>query len=71
MGEHQLLEPDLNIELGTYYLRQLVDHYHGDMDLALEAYNRGPTKLARLQADGGPGPRNYAERVLSRREELR
>ncbi len=70
-GEHQLLEPDLNIELGTYYLRQLADQYHGDMDLALEAYNRGPTRLARLRADGGPAPRNYAERVLSRREELR
>ena len=70
-GEHQLLEPDLNIELGTYYLRQLADHYRGDMDLALEAYNRGPTRLARLRAGGGPGPRNYAQRVLSRREELR
>ncbi len=70
-GEHQLLEPDLNIELGTYYLRKLADHYRGDMDLALEAYNRGPTRLARLRAGGGPGPRNYAQRVASRREELR
>jgi soluble lytic murein transglycosylase-like protein len=70
-GEHQLLEPDLNIELGTYYLRKLLDHYHGDLALALEAYNRGPTRLARLRAGGGPAPRNYAQRVLTRREELR
>ena len=70
-GAHQLLEPDLNIELGTYYLAKLADHYRGDMDLALEAYNRGPTRLARLRAGGGPGPRNYAQRVLARREELR
>ena len=70
-GAHQLLEPDLNIELGTYYLRKLADYYHGDMDLALEAYNRGPTRLARLRADGRPGPRHYAQRVFSRREELR
>jgi soluble lytic murein transglycosylase len=70
-GEHQLLEPDLNIELGTYYLRKLLDHYGDDLDLALEAYNRGPTRLARLRAGGGPGPRNYSQRVLRRREELR
>jgi len=70
-GEHQLLEPDLNIELGSYYLRKLLDRYQGDLDLALEAYNRGPTSLARLRAGGGPGPRNYAQRVLQRREELR
>lgn len=70
-GEHQLLEPDLNIELGSYYLRKLLDHYHGDLDLALEAYNRGPTSLARLRAGGGAGRLHYAQRVLSRREELR
>jgi soluble lytic murein transglycosylase-like protein len=70
-GGHQLLEPDLNIELGTYYLRQLLDHYHGDLDLALEAYNRGPTSLARLRAGGGTAPLRYAQRVLQRREELR
>jgi len=70
-GEHQLLQPDLNIELGTYYLRKLLDHYRGDLDLALEAYNRGPTMLARLRAGGGPGPRDYARRVMRRREELR
>jgi len=71
VGEHQLLEPDINIELGTRYLRKLLDHYHGDLDLALEAYNRGPTRLARLRAGGGEAPRVYASRVLRRREEIR
>jgi soluble lytic murein transglycosylase len=71
VGEHQLLEPDINIELGTRYLRKLLDHYHGDLDLALEAYNRGPTRLARLRAGGGEPPRAYASRVLRRREEIR
>jgi soluble lytic murein transglycosylase-like protein len=70
-GAHQLFEPDVNIELGTYYLRKLLDRFHGDLDLALEAYNRGPTRLARLSAGGGRPPRSYANRVLRRREELR
>ncbi len=70
-GSHQLFEPDVNIELGTYYLRKLLDRFHGDLDLALEAYNRGPTRLARLRAGGGRLPRSYARRVLRRREELR
>jgi soluble lytic murein transglycosylase len=70
-GSHQLLEPDVNIELGTYYLRKLLDRFHGDLDLALEAYYRGPTRLARLSAGGRRPPRSYARRVLQRREELR
>jgi soluble lytic murein transglycosylase-like protein len=70
-GDQMLHDPEVNIELGTLYLRMLLDRFDGDLDLALEAYYRGPTRLARLSVGGGPMPSSYARRVLSRREELR
>ncbi|MCX6811531.1 MAG: lytic transglycosylase domain-containing protein [Candidatus Berkelbacteria bacterium] len=36
-----LFIPDVNIKFGSYYFRQLLDKYNGDVDLALAAYNAG------------------------------
>ena len=36
-----LKNPDINVRYGTWYLRQLLDHYHGNERLALAAYNAG------------------------------
>jgi soluble lytic murein transglycosylase len=33
--------PDINVRYGTYYLRRLLDKYHGNERLALAAYNAG------------------------------
>ena len=38
---HDLGTPSINIAYGTYYLRYLLDHYHGDEMLAVAAYNGG------------------------------
>lgn len=38
-------EPDVNIAYGTWYLRYLVDR-HGDLDVALAAYNAGEGVVA-------------------------
>ncbi len=43
--------PDTNILAGARYLRQMLDEF-GTMDLALAAYNAGPTAVAR--AGGAP-----------------
>jgi soluble lytic murein transglycosylase-like protein len=43
-----LFDPDYNVQLGTAYLRILLDKFDGDVHLALAAYHMGPTKL--LQA---------------------
>jgi len=43
-----LLDPDYNVQLGTAYLRILLDKFDGDAHLALAAYHMGPTRL--LQA---------------------
>ena len=34
--------PMASLEAGTKLLRQLLDRYHGDLTLALSAYNAGP-----------------------------
>jgi soluble lytic murein transglycosylase-like protein len=43
-----LFDPNYNVELGTAYLRILLDKFDGDAHLALAAYHMGPTKV--LQA---------------------
>lgn len=37
----ELFLPEINVRFGTYYFRQLLDRYGGDVDLALAAYNAG------------------------------
>lgn len=37
-----LWDPDVNIEIGAWYLRYLLNRYHGHIKLALAAYNSGP-----------------------------
>lgn len=43
--EIDLFNPEDNIKLGCSYLRYLIDKYDGDTDLALAAYNAGPSNV--------------------------
>jgi soluble lytic murein transglycosylase len=49
----QLLTPDRNIQLGTYYFRNLLDSFGGQVELALASYNAGPGR-ANLWRSWGP-----------------
>ena len=69
-GEASLFQPSVNILVGAAYLRELRERF-GSWDLALTAYNHGPTR-ARQLAGGGRNPSSrYAARVLRRFESLR
>jgi soluble lytic murein transglycosylase len=41
-----LFQPDLNLKLGTYYLRTLLDKWGGRWEQTLAAYNAGPIRAA-------------------------
>ena len=43
----RIFEPEINIKLGTYYLRKLLDRYEGNTVLALSAYNAGSGNVAK------------------------
>ncbi|HEY3729287.1 MAG TPA: lytic transglycosylase domain-containing protein [Solirubrobacteraceae bacterium] len=79
-----LSTPQVNIAYGSYYLRYLLDEYHGSTVLALAAYNGGEANVNRwIGAKGGrpedfkiedipfPETRAYVDRVLSARRDYR
>jgi soluble lytic murein transglycosylase-like protein len=54
-GRPDAFDPEFNIAAGTFYVAKLIDQFNGDVDLALAAYNAGPTKIRRwLNGDGLP-----------------
>jgi soluble lytic murein transglycosylase len=42
---NDLLNPPVNIQLGTVYLRQLIDEFHGQVEYALASYNAGDFRI--------------------------
>lgn len=67
-----LSTPQVNISYGAYYLRWLLNHYHGNLALALAAYNAGVgnvdrwvrTGRARVSQWPFPETRAYIRRVI-------
>jgi soluble lytic murein transglycosylase len=47
-----LLDPTINIELGTKYFREMVDHFGGQVEYALAAYNAGSSRVEDWRSSG-------------------
>ena len=52
-----LYDPDLNIRLGTFYIKQLVDKYGGNIELGVAAYNAGVPRVDSYAEGRGVLPR--------------
>jgi soluble lytic murein transglycosylase len=80
-----LADPQINISYGSWYLRYLLERYHGNVALALAAYNAGEGKVDewwRQASDRGesfqvakhipfPETREYVQKVLDARRAYR
>lgn len=64
-----LYDPEHNIALGAFYLNKLIKRF-GDLKLALEAYNHGPSRLVRILKKG-KRPNRYSGKVLKLYQEFR
>jgi len=45
VSQRQLMDPTINVRLGTRYFSSLLQRYQGDAELSLAAYNAGPERV--------------------------
>jgi soluble lytic murein transglycosylase len=64
MGNITLFDPYLNIKLGIKYLAMMHDEFD-DLQIALTAYNYGPTRVREMLRRCDRLPRAYSQKVLS------
>ena len=64
LSVEQLYERDVNLRIGFRFLKDLMNRYEQNLELALLAYNRGPARVAEILAEGGDPSNGYETAVL-------
>jgi soluble lytic murein transglycosylase-like protein len=65
-GIADAFEPNQNVQCGAAYLKRMLQRYHGDVTLAVAAYNAGPGAVDRYHGvPPYPETRAYVARVIS------
>jgi len=64
LTEEQLYSSDVNLRLGFRFLKDLLNKYDQDWELALLAYNRGPARVEAILQQGGDPHNGYSDAVL-------
>jgi soluble lytic murein transglycosylase-like protein len=64
LTEKDLFERDVNLRIGFRFLSDLLERFDRNTQLALLAYNRGPTKVTEILARGGDPANGYSDAVL-------
>lgn len=59
-------DPRANILSGARYLEQLLSRFDGNLELALAAYNAGPTAVEKLGRAPSLGTLRYAKNIEAR-----
>ena len=73
IDDDALYDPKVNIQLGAYYLAKLLKKFDGNLEMALEGYNRGPYRLMRhlRKSNGAKIAMPYTKKVFEARENIR
>jgi soluble lytic murein transglycosylase-like protein len=66
MQVKDIFDPEQNVMGGARYLRYLINHFDGDVKLAVAAYNAGPNIVSKVKrVPNIPETKGYVKRVLS------
>ncbi|NLZ38903.1 MAG: lytic transglycosylase domain-containing protein [Firmicutes bacterium] len=52
LTKEEIMEPEINIRLGTWYLASLTKEFNGRLDVVIAAYNGGRGEVGRWLANG-------------------
>ena len=67
----ELMRRETNLRIGFRFLKDMLDRYDHNMELALLAYNRGPKKVAEILKAGGDPTNEYPDLVLKGYREMK
>jgi len=62
-NQNELFDIDVNIHMGTFILKRLLNRYEGNMERVLVAYNAGETYVDKKIREELSLPRSYIKRV--------